>query len=86
MIELFILLGKEFFKNPYLLLAIASSVLLHLMILYLPLFQGIFDTTGLGIIDWLLIIVIGSILVLIDEIRTFLAKKVPKLHYLAGYW
>ncbi|MHA1975591.1 MAG: calcium-translocating P-type ATPase, PMCA-type [Candidatus Hodarchaeales archaeon] len=80
------LLGREFFRNPYLLLAIASSIFLHLLILYLPFLQVIFDTTGLGIIDWILILFVGSILVLIDEIRTFLAKNVPKLHYLAGYW
>ncbi len=80
------LLGKEFIRNPHLLLAIASSVFLHLMILYLPILQGIFDTTALGLIDWFVIIFVGSILVLIDEIRTILAKKVPRLHHLAGYW
>ncbi len=80
------LLGKELIKNPHLLLAIASSVLLHLMIIYNPILQGIFDTTDLEVFDWLLIVVMGSILVLIDEIRTFLAKKVPRLRYLAGYW
>ncbi len=80
------LIGKEFFRNPYLLLAISSSIALHLMILYLPPLQIIFDTTGLGLIDWFVVIFVGSILVLIDEIRTFLAKNVPQLHYLAGYW
>ena len=80
------LIGKEFFRNPYLLLAISSSIALHLMILYLPPLQIIFDTTGLGLLDWFVVIFVGSILVLIDEIRTFLAKNVPQLHYLAGYW
>ncbi|PWI48002.1 calcium-translocating P-type ATPase, PMCA-type [Candidatus Heimdallarchaeota archaeon B3_Heim] len=80
------LIGKEFFRNPYLLLAISSSIALHLMILYLHPLQIIFDTTGLGLLDWFVVIFVGSILVLIDEIRTFLAKNVPQLHYLAGYW
>ncbi len=80
------LLGKEFFRNPYLLLAISSSIFLHIMIVYVPFFQSIFHTTSIGLVDWLLILFVGSILVLIDEIRTFLAKKVPRLRYLAGYW
>ncbi len=80
------LIGKEFFRNPYLLLAIGSSVFFHLIIIYVPFFQNIFDTIGLSIFDWLLIIVVGSILVFIDEIRTILAKRIPRLKYLAGYW
>jgi Ca2+-transporting ATPase len=80
------LLGKEFFRNPYLLLAIASSIILHLIIIYVPIFQSIFDTVGLDWIDWIIILAIGSILVFIDEMRTILAKRVPRLKHLAGYW
>ncbi|MHA2173404.1 MAG: calcium-translocating P-type ATPase, SERCA-type [Candidatus Hodarchaeales archaeon] len=80
------LLGKEFYRNPYLLLAITSSVVLHLLIMYLPLFQQVFDTVGLNLFDWILILFIGSFLILIDEIRTILAKRFPQLQNIAGYW
>jgi magnesium-transporting ATPase (P-type) len=79
-------LGKEFLKNPYLLLAITSSLVLHLLIIYIPIFQQIFDTVGLGLFDWIFIILVGSLLIIVDEFRTFLAKKVPRLKNLAGYW
>ena len=80
------LLGKEFLKNPYLLLAISSSLVLHLLIIYTPIFQQIFDTVGLGLFDWIFIILVGSLLIIVDEFRTILAKKVPRLKNLAGYW
>ncbi|MFX1506193.1 MAG: calcium-translocating P-type ATPase, PMCA-type [Promethearchaeota archaeon] len=80
------LLGKEFFRNPYLLLAIASSIMLHIFIVYSTFFQPFFNTTALRTIDWIVIIACGSILVVIDEIRTFLAHKVPRFRKLAGYW
>jgi Ca2+-transporting ATPase len=80
------LLGKEFFRNPYLLIAIASSIMLHILILYSSFLQPFFNTTALTPIDWVIIIACGSILVLIDEVRTFLAHRVPRLRKLAGYW
>ena len=80
------LLGKEFFRNPYLLLAIASSIILHILIIYLPFFQPFFKTIALELIDWIVIIAIGSILVIVDEIRTFVAHRVPRLRKMAGYW
>ncbi len=80
------LLGKEFFRNPYLLLAIFSSIFLHILIIYIPFFQPFFDTTALELVDWVVIIIIGSFLVIVDEIRTFVAHRVPRLRQLAGYW
>ncbi|MHA2244444.1 MAG: calcium-translocating P-type ATPase, PMCA-type [Candidatus Hodarchaeales archaeon] len=80
------LLGKEFFRNPYLLLAIASSIFLHILIVYIPFFQPFFKTTALELVDWIIIIAIGSILVMVDEIRTFVAHRVPRLRKMAGYW
>lgn len=80
------LLGKEFLRNPYLLLAITTSVLLHLAVVYIPFLQPFFHTTGIGLIDWIIIICIGSILIFIDETRTFFAHKFPKFRKFAGYW
>jgi Ca2+-transporting ATPase len=42
--------------NKKLLIAILSSVLLHLMVIYVPLLQFVFKTTALGLYDWLVIL------------------------------
>ncbi|MFX1282698.1 MAG: calcium-translocating P-type ATPase, PMCA-type [Promethearchaeota archaeon] len=80
------LLGKEFVRNPYLLLAIASSVVLHILIVYIPFFQPFFNTIELNPFDWFMIIALGSILIIVDEVRTFIAHKIPRLQKIAGYW
>ncbi len=80
------LLGKEFLRNPYLLLAISSSLILHLAVVYIPFLQPFFATTGLSFIDWIIIISISSILIIIDETRTFIAHKFTKFRKFAGYW
>ncbi|MHA1214417.1 MAG: calcium-translocating P-type ATPase, PMCA-type [Candidatus Hodarchaeales archaeon] len=80
------LLGKEFFRNPYLLIAIASSIMLHLIVVYVPFLNPFFDTMPLGIMDWIIILTIGSILVVVDEIRTFISHHFEFLRNIAGYW
>ncbi|NHJ01051.1 MAG: calcium-translocating P-type ATPase, SERCA-type [Candidatus Heimdallarchaeota archaeon] len=80
------LFGKEFIRNPYLLLAIISSMFFHSLILYLPLLNPIFETVPLSLTDWLFVLIIGSTLIFIDESRTFLSKRVPALKSIAGYW
>jgi Ca2+-transporting ATPase len=49
--------GRSPFSNQPLLLAVASSVLLLLVVLYVPSLQPIFHTTSLGLRDWVLITV-----------------------------
>lgn len=80
------LFSREFFRNPYLLLAIASSIGLHLIIMYIPVFQPIFRTISLGIGDWILVLAIAGLLIVVDETRILLAKKVTRFKGLGGYW
>jgi len=80
------LLGKEFFRNPYLLLAISSSILLHLIVIYVPFFNPFFETVPLSPMDWVVILGVGSLLIIIDELRTFIAHKFPRFRHIAGYW
>ena len=57
-----------FFSNIYLTMAIAGSLLLQVMLLYLPVsfagttLQELFKVAPLHIFDWILIIVIGFVL------------------------
>jgi Ca2+-transporting ATPase len=45
------------FKNKYLILAVISSFLLLLIVIYTPVLNDIFSTTALNLKDWLIIIV-----------------------------
>jgi len=44
-----------FFSNPWFLLAVGSSLMLQLMIVYVPSLQSLFQTTALGTAEWVLI-------------------------------
>jgi Ca2+-transporting ATPase len=68
------LFSHRIFKNPYLLLAIAVSILLQCMILYVPYFETIFNTTGLAPYDWLIVLAITSTVIIVLEARKLLYK------------
>lgn len=52
------------FANKYLLLAIASSIALHIFIVYAPFMQPIFGTTAMELFDWIEIL-IASLFILV---------------------
>lgn len=61
------------FRNKYLWLAVIASVLLQLLSVYY--LNGLFETTGLALFDWLVIAIAGSVILIIKEpIKLF--KKV----------
>ncbi|WP_150268576.1 calcium-translocating P-type ATPase, SERCA-type [Paenibacillus tepidiphilus] len=49
------------FQNKYLVLAVLSSVVLMLVVMYLPVLQPIFKTVPLGLRDWCLVLVMAGI-------------------------
>ena len=66
-----------FFTNKRLLIAIASSVILLLLIIYLPLFNPLlnpFKTVPLNLIDWLRILVVSSSIFFILEFRKLVTR------------
>lgn len=54
--------------NPWLLLAIAASMILHCVILYVPFFNAIFGILPLTSCEWLLVILFSAPVVLLDEV------------------
>ncbi len=68
------LFSAGIFKNLYLLLAIAVSLLLQCMILYLPYFEVLFHTTGPTPYDWLVILAITSTIFIVLEARKSLFR------------
>ncbi|XP_061353938.1 calcium-transporting ATPase 1, endoplasmic reticulum-type-like [Gastrolobium bilobum] len=60
--------------NPWLLLAMSVSFGLHFLILYVPFLAQIFGIVPLSFREWLLVLVVASPVVLIDEILKFVGR------------
>jgi P-type Ca2+ transporter type 2C len=66
--------SRESIENRYLLLAVAGSFILQLAVIYTPL-AAIFESVPLSGADWVLILLGSSSLILVEEVRKFLARK-----------
>ena len=69
------LLTMSPFINPYLLLAIASSIGLHIMIVYVPVFAVVFGIAPMNLYEWALVFAFSSPVILLDEILKIFARK-----------
>ncbi|MBI4322597.1 MAG: calcium-translocating P-type ATPase, SERCA-type [Chloroflexi bacterium] len=67
------------FRNRWLLLAVVSSILLQMAVLYIPFLQDIFRVTALGPDDWLVLILVSSTALIGGEIgkRVLRSTLVP---------
>lgn len=66
------LLTMSPFVNPYLLLAMASSIGLHIMIVYVPFMAKIFSIYAMNKAEWILVFAFSSPVIIVDEIlKTF---------------
>jgi len=54
--------SKTDYSNKFLLIAVAASFLLQVAVVYLPALQGIFKTTALAPVDWILIAIVASVI------------------------
>jgi len=61
--------------NPYLLLAMAVSIGLHFVILYIPQFAAIFSIVPLTYEDWVLVVAFSSPVILIDEVLKLFGRR-----------
>jgi len=68
---------KEFFSNKWLLMAVLSSILLHLMVIYVPLFNELFGTAPLTSMNWAYVLVISFTVIVVVELKK-LAVRLKK--------
>lgn len=68
--------SMNFFSNPYLLAGIAGSILLQVGAIYLPFMQRALETVPLAPKDWGMIILVTSSIIVVDEIRKLIQRKV----------
>ncbi|MFA7252540.1 MAG: HAD-IC family P-type ATPase [Candidatus Paceibacterota bacterium] len=59
------------FSNKYLLGAMVIVIILQLCLVYNPIMQNLFKTTALTLSEWLMIILIASSILWVEEIRKF---------------
>ncbi|CAF1095116.1 unnamed protein product [Adineta ricciae] len=61
--------------NKYLLFAIALSMSLHMMILYVPMFNTVFQICPLTVEEWMAVMKISLPVVFLDEVLKFIARN-----------
>ncbi|CAF4677746.1 unnamed protein product, partial [Rotaria sp. Silwood1] len=61
--------------NKYLLFAIALSMSLHMMILYIPMFNTVFQICPLTLEEWIAVLKISFPVVLLDELLKLIARR-----------
>ncbi|CAF1588935.1 unnamed protein product [Adineta ricciae] len=61
--------------NQYLLYAIALSMSLHMMILYVPMFNTVFQICPLTLEEWFAVLKISFPVILLDETLKFVARR-----------
>lgn len=63
------------FKNPFLVVSTIIAVGLHLGIIYTSFGQKIFHTTPLSLIEWAVILLIGTSIIVVEEIRKLIYRR-----------
>jgi len=61
--------------NPYLIVAASISILIHVVILYVPVLTKIFGVCPLDMHDWVLVFAFSLPVILIDEILKFAGRQ-----------
>ena len=61
-------------RSTYLYMAIALSFILQLLIIYIPQLQIIFRTTSIGLIDWVIIIIVSSTIIIAEKLMNKVIK------------
>src|SRR5690606_38208130 len=69
---------RNLFENKALVLAVLSSIVLMLGVLYVEPLQPIFKTTALGLQDWILVLVFAAIPTLFFGIGSLISKPKKK--------
>ncbi len=64
--------------NRWLVLAVLSSILLQVAVVYIPFLQSVFGTAGLDLADWLLIIAISSSALIVVEAGKWLVARLRR--------
>ncbi len=62
-------------SNKWIWVGIAAQVSIISFLVYVPLMQGLFGTTGLGLVDWAFLAVFACIVIFAEEVRKWFARR-----------
>ena len=65
----------KLFTNPYLVGAVAISIILICMVLYVPFLQGVFHTVALSFSQWLIVAFFSGIIAFINSVYLLIKTK-----------
>ena len=68
------IINREVFSNIFLNLGVLISLVLMLLVLYIPSLQDIFGTVPLGIVDWVLISMVAASVLVFVELKKYILK------------
>ena len=68
--------SMPFFSNPYLIIAIFTSVILQILAVHVPLMQNLLGTAALSVGDWGRVVLVSSTIFFVDEIRKLIQRKI----------
>ncbi len=63
-----------FFTNTYLVAAVLVSAILQVSVVHVPVLQPLFETVSLGVYDWILIVVLSSVVIMVAEVKKKLRR------------
>ncbi len=67
--------SKDILKNRWLILATIFVIFLQVLAVYTPFLQNLLRTSGLNYQDWLIIILVASLIIWPEEVRKFLLRR-----------
>jgi len=62
-------------SNKWIWIGIAAQVSIISFLVYVPLMQGLFGTTALGLVDWVFLAVFACIVIFAEEVRKWFARR-----------
>jgi Ca2+-transporting ATPase len=68
---------RDTLANRWLWLSLGGVLLLQIGVTHLGFLQRLFDTTSISALQWLVCIAVASTVVVVEEIRKFIARKDP---------
>lgn len=63
------------FSNPFIIMALASSFLLQLLVVYTPFLQTVFGTVALNLTEWSVILIVAAVVWLLSSLINRLFKQ-----------
>jgi magnesium-transporting ATPase (P-type) len=68
----------SFKNNKWIWLGIASQITIISALVYVPILQGLFGTTGLSLLDWAFLALLAGIVIFAEEIRKWVSRRLAK--------